>query len=78
LETNPGIPFGAQRRINTALKLRFAGKRIGQVLDHVLCGLLVSFLGNDDVFFVEVGSRRGINSGYFLDEMRFGKLPTCA
>ena len=78
METNPSIPLSAQWCVYAALKLRFASIGIRQILDHILRSFLVSFLGDDDMLFVKVGSSGGVNSRYFLDEMGFSRLSACA
>jgi hypothetical protein len=70
LESNSGIPFSTQWVFHSSFKLSSARVRIRQIFHKVFSGLLISFLRDDDMFFVEIGTCGRIYAGYFLDSLR--------
>lgn len=69
LETQTRVPLYAERNLHAALKLGLARVRIRQVFDEVPRRLLVALLRYDDVRFVVVCARLGVDARYLLDQM---------
>lgn len=71
LECYSSIPFHTQWPFHGALKLCFARIRIWQILYKIFCGLLVAFLGDDNIFLVVICSSRGIDPSNLLNPRWF-------
>ena len=80
LESKARVPLRAQGDLHAALELRLARVRVREVLDEVLCRLLVALLGDDDVRLLVVRARLGVDARDLLEQvwLRGGLLRACA
>ena len=69
------VPLLSERVLQTALELRLAGVRMGQIFDQELRRFFVALLGNDYMCLTKVCSRLRCDTSNLLYQMRFrGRL----
>ena len=78
LEAEARVPLRAERDLHAALELRLARVRVREVLDEVLCRLLVALLRDDHVRLLVVRARGGVHARDLLDEVRLRGRLLCA
>jgi hypothetical protein len=63
------VPVGTHRRRETRFVLRCTCVGIWQILEHVLCSLLILLLVDNDVGFTEILSLSRVDTGDDLGEL---------